>query len=421
MKLKMLFLCIICSSFTLIKKPIQIKGIVNEEFTSESQWVYWFFLIGNEYSVDSCFLQKGQKTFYFEKEMADDNFMSWITFEKKGPLQMELILEPEECVTVYVTSETRRFPETVGSVGTMEIRKYVEERKSLNEKIHQLGDALINLKDSFVYKNIMDSIKYYTEFRARGHNLKFLEETKSAQNYYGRLLVMRDDNTVSKKLLDSLENVMLKRFPTSESVKRYFSSQASAPATEKGESVLKRYRDIIRQRRGSKASAKSLDNTFPTKDFLSNNKALRYVIGNKVADISLKDINGSSQSLFDIKEKYVLIDFWASWCGPCCRSYPELLEVRTKYKDLLNIYAISIDESETLWKKAVARLDPEQLFIHVNATPGTAEAKILGNLFGVTRLPANFLLDENRKIIAVDLRGEDLKNTINAQILYLRQ
>ena len=47
---------------------------------------------------------------------------------------MELILEPEECVTVYVTSETRRFPETVGSVGTMEIRKYVEERKSLNEK-----------------------------------------------------------------------------------------------------------------------------------------------------------------------------------------------------------------------------------------------------------------------------------------------
>ena len=98
-----------------------------------------------------------------------------------------------------------------------------------------------------------------------------------------------------------------------------------------------------------------------------------------------------------------------------------MLEVRTKYKDLLNIYAISIDESETLWKKAVARLDPEQLFIHVNATPGTAEAKILGNLFGVTRLPANFLLDENRKIIAVDLRGEDLKNTINAQILYLRQ
>ena len=99
MKLKMLFLCIICSSFTLIKKPIQIKGIVNEEFTSESQRVYWFFLIGNEYSVDSCFLQKGQKTFCFEKEMADDNFMSWITFEKKGPLQMELILEPEECVT----------------------------------------------------------------------------------------------------------------------------------------------------------------------------------------------------------------------------------------------------------------------------------------------------------------------------------
>ena len=119
-----------------------------KSFIYESQWVYWFFLIGNEYSVDSCFLQKGQKTFYFEKEMADDNFMSWITFEKKGPLQMELILEPEECVTVYVTSETRRFPETVGSVGTMEIRKYVEERKSLNEKIHQLGDALINLKDS---------------------------------------------------------------------------------------------------------------------------------------------------------------------------------------------------------------------------------------------------------------------------------
>lgn len=407
MKFRLLLLCILCSSFTLSKK-IYIEGVVNEEFTLESQWVYWFFLIENEYLVDSLFLEKGQQTFCFEKEMENDYFMSWITFEKKGPLQMELILEPEEHVTVYITSETRRLPLTVGSIGTMEEYEYVKERKWLNQKIEQLGNALINMKDSAIYKNIMDSIKYYTEYRAIGHDLQFLKETKSAQNYSTKLLVMRDDNTIPKALLDSLENAMVKRFPDSESVKQYFSSQVPAPTTEKGEAVFGRYREIIQKRTKSLKSFYS-----PTKEFLSNNNVPQYAIGNKVTDIELKDINGKSQRLFDIKEKYILIDFWASWCGPCCRSYPELLEVRTKYKDALNIYAISIDEKHTLWEKAVGRLDPEQLFIHVNAIPGTAEANILKNLFGITRLPANFLLDENRKIIAVDLRGEDLKRTVN--------
>ncbi|MEY8685241.1 TlpA family protein disulfide reductase [Bacteroides sp. AN502(2024)] len=408
MKFRLLLLCILCSSFTLNKKTIQIKGIVNDEFTIDSQWIYWFFLIENECLVDSFFLEKGQQTFYFEKEMENDCFMSWITFEKKGPLQMELILEPEEHVTVYATSETSRFPLTVGSIGTMEQYKYVKERKWLNQKIEQLGSALINMKDSAIYKNIMDSIQYYTEFRAIGHQLQFLKETKSAQNYCTKLLVMRDDNTIPKELLDSLENVMLKRFPDSESVKQYFSSSIPAPATEKGEAVFQRYREIIQRRTKSFKSFYS-----PTKEFLSNNKSPHYVLGNKVTDIELKDINGKSQRLFDIKEKYILIDFWASWCAPCCKSYPELLEVRTKYKDSLNIYAISIDEKYTLWEKAVGRLDPEQLFIHVNAIPGTTEANMLKDLFGITRLPANFLLDEDRKIIAVDLRGEDLKRTVN--------
>lgn len=407
MKYRLLLLCVICSSFTLTEKPIQIKGIVNEEFTLESQWVYWFFLTGNEYSVDSCFLQKGQQTFYFEKEMENDYFVSWITFEKKGPLQMELILEPGEHVTVYITSETLRFPLTEGSVGTMEQCKYVKERKWLNQKIQQLGDALINLKDSIIYKSIVDSIKYYTEYRAIGHDLQFLKETKSARNYCASLLVMRDDDTISRELLDRLENTMLKRFPNSEYVKQYFSSQVPPP-TEKGEAVFEKYRKIIQKRIKSVASFSS-----PTKEFLSNNKAPQYEVGNKVTDIQLKGIDGKPQRLFDIKEKYILIDFWASWCGPCCRSYPELLEVRTKYKDSLNIYAISIDEKHTLWEKAVARLDPANLFIHVNATPGTPEADILKKLFGITRLPANFLLDENRKIIAVDLRGESLKRTVN--------
>ena len=89
-------------------------------------------------------------------------------------------------------------------------------------------------------------------------------------------------------------------------------------------------------------------------------------IGDKAIDLSYNNPNGEKMSLSKIKDKLVLIDFWASWCGPCRRENPNLVDAyrkynKTKFKDGngFEIYSLSLDKNEDAWVKAI---NQDQLF-----------------------------------------------------------
>jgi peroxiredoxin len=134
-------------------------------------------------------------------------------------------------------------------------------------------------------------------------------------------------------------------------------------------------------------------------------------IGKIAPDFSQADTSGIAVKLSDFRGKYVLIDFWASWCGPCRAENPNLVKTFNTYKDKgFTVLGVSLDQpgKKDAWLGAIHK---DQL-----TWTQVSDLKFWDNeaavLYGIKGIPANLLLDKDGKIIAKDLRGADLDNKL---------
>jgi thiol-disulfide isomerase/thioredoxin len=130
-------------------------------------------------------------------------------------------------------------------------------------------------------------------------------------------------------------------------------------------------------------------------------------VGDKYIDVKLKDLSGKEASISDYVDgnKYILLDFWASWCGPCIKENPTLLEAYAKYRSKgFEIIGLSLDQSHDRWSQAVKRLGI--------SWPQLSDLGYWDSLvvqtYNIKSIPSSFLLNEKGEIIAKDLRGEAL-------------
>lgn len=134
-------------------------------------------------------------------------------------------------------------------------------------------------------------------------------------------------------------------------------------------------------------------------------------LGTEAPDFALPTPEGKVVRLSDFKGQYVLIDFWASWCGPCRAENPHVIEAYTKFKPMgLEIIGISLDAAnqKEAWLKAIK--DDGLTWIQVSdllawKSPITAD-------YGIKAIPQNFLIDPAGKIVAANLRGDELIETL---------
>lgn len=143
------------------------------------------------------------------------------------------------------------------------------------------------------------------------------------------------------------------------------------------------------------------------KKYLDLVKAPR--VGEKYADFSMTDTTGRRLKLSNHLSDLTLLEFWASWCGPCRIENPRLVKTYGKYKeDGFNIFAVSLDDNAGLWKKAII-LDslPWQQVSDLNGEQNTAAL-----IYGISGIPDNFLIDHHGTIIGRNLRGDDLEQQI---------
>jgi len=132
-------------------------------------------------------------------------------------------------------------------------------------------------------------------------------------------------------------------------------------------------------------------------------------IGDIAPEISLPDAKGSLVNLSAYRGKVVLVDFWASWCGPCRGANPGVVKLFNKYRENgFEVFGVSIDVKKDAWLKAVSQDNIE--FTQVNDKAGWNS--LVAEKYAVNQIPTSFLLDKTGRIIAVDLEGKHLENKI---------
>jgi len=170
------------------------------------------------------------------------------------------------------------------------------------------------------------------------------------------------------------------------------------------------------------ASMKDLKARFPQNTFIADmekNKSAAQQsedqasaaswVGKSVPELTLPDVHGKQVSISSFKGKYVLIDFWASWCGPCRMENPNVVAAYNEFKGKnFTILGVSLDKDADSWKKAIAQ--DHLTWTHISDLKYWGSQAV--ETFGFQGIPFNVLVDPSGKIIAQELRGRDLEDKL---------
>ncbi|WP_264551193.1 TlpA family protein disulfide reductase [Flavobacterium sp. N2038] len=133
-------------------------------------------------------------------------------------------------------------------------------------------------------------------------------------------------------------------------------------------------------------------------------------VGDIAPEIDLPDTKGNNIALTSFRGSLVLIDFWASWCGPCIKEQPLLKKLYTAYPDKLSIYSVSMDTKKPLWIGAIAKgkLPWTQVSdLQYWKSPAALD-------YMLQSVPLNFLIDKNGIILAKNIHGKALEDMVNS-------
>jgi peroxiredoxin len=239
----------------------------------------------------------------------------------------------------------------------------------------------------------------------------FKERSKNMQQDYGVAKQANDETKMEVIVNDYNAMEKEKKHATKNYIKKHKSSFAAAVIVSKQR--LNEVEDIDNILSVLDIKLLKLDILKGIKE--KANKLKKVALEKTAPDFTLNDTEGKAVNLSSLYGKgYILIDFWASWCGPCRAENPHVVEAYNEFKDRgFEIVGVSLDRANVDgWKKAIA--DDKLTWIQlIDWTNGKAA---VADMYAVTGIPMNFLLNKKGKIIAKGLRGKALKEKLGELI-----
>lgn len=354
------------------------SDIINEE-QKVYLWSFCSWISSSEQVIwDSAKIEKGQRTVKLQGYAPYEHYFN-LVFSKNGPQKLYVYAQPGDTVEIKVSSKDRK----------------VMWKHALKGSYHNTCIDFMNANEMDWIKwreAPKDSIPYYSHILIDYYN-KYLHETKYpqiAKQSWAMLQMFFKDYLGNDSLLN-FKKYVAQKFPNYPPATL---TAVKAPLSERSKYTKERLNYISVQRMKYEKSKQSTE------------------IGSKLF-LKLPSNYGEMISLTDLKSKYILVDLWASWCKPCREQVPNLKAALDKYKENLKIYAVSIDTNHSAWRKAIEQ-DRTKDFIHVIGSDENRKKVEAVEVLGIERIPRNFLLDRNCRIIAKDLHDEQLMQTLDS-------
>jgi peroxiredoxin len=259
-----------------------------------------------------------------------------------------------------------------------------------NDKFQSFNDAskvVVNKKMKFEKANLerITAAKKANDTATVNQIMKEYGKFQDDLNKVSKDFIKNNPDAYLSVLL--LENFLMRQYLTAEEITSYFAKIDKSLLNTKSAKNIKKVLDAIK-----------------------NDPAAKVEVGGKAPDFSAKNPEGKEVSLKESMGKVTIIDFWASWCGPCRGENPNVVAL---YKELhakgLNIIGVSLDKDAAKWKEAIAKdglVWPQISNLKFWDEP-------IAKQYNVESIPATFILDAKGVIVARDLRGDALKAKVN--------
>lgn len=356
-----LFLGSVCA----ISAQIKVK-VSGEIFNGTEDSIFVSQVIGNKYQdlIKGKLDKKGG--FKLEgKVPAPDYYVFRI-----GNHNLNIILKNESDIKIYGDAQKfSQFRNITNSDETVKLNEFVDQMRIYNYK---KDSATQYLRAHPEQEKAINESFYLVYLEFRNYKERFLMENPNS----AALLPILSEVDTDKEfpLYEKVVQNLLTGFPESPSVQQ----------------VKMQYEQIM----AKKQAMSFLDPGREAMDF-SQNKA-----------------DGTPLKLSDLRGKVVLLDFWASWCGPCRQENPNVVRLYEKYKDAgFTVMSVSLDNNKANWEKAIEK-DKLAWPNHVSDLKGWQNEA--AKLYKVNGIPFTVLLDKDGKVINKNLRGADLENTLKA-------
>lgn len=380
----------------------QKKSVVKKANTTNAAYKN---LSGNAVvTIDVTQLQDKNGRFFLRSSHINDS-----ATVKNGKLVFKSSLtEPEVAYLMY-------YPQ---SVLKEDLSKLRVQRKNLFPFYMTVGNTNIVVKDSVQVAKVINPNLYQTEYNKIESKQRSFEMTQMlplVKEFYASL--GKNDQATAKKLSDKLDT--LSNFEKESIFKPFIVEKATTSPVSLA---------ILAQYAGNGTDGSKVDDLFkklnkeyqelPTgisikegieQQLVKTQKEKATQIGQQALDFTQNDTAGHPVSLKDFRGRYVLVDFWASWCGPCRGENPNVVAAFQKYHNKnFTVLGVSFDQNKDNWLAA----------IHKDGLAWTQVSDLqywnnaVGKIYGIESIPANILVDPNGKIIARNIRGEVLQGTL---------